>query len=120
MCIRDRLSGDRTLCANYIRYLSERIHFLSRKLESLTAPGPAEKLSRCLLESAGSEGRLCCSATVSYTHLQHVDIIVGQQGADGGDDADLVFPQDSDDGFHKRSVPFKIMGSPREGLLQLI
>lgn len=57
------LSGDRTLCANYIRYLSERIHFLSRKLESLTAPGPAEKLSRCLLESAGSEGRLCCSAT---------------------------------------------------------
>ena len=57
------LSGDRTLCANYIRYLSERIHFLSRKVESLPAPGPAEKLSRCLLESAGDDGRLCCSAT---------------------------------------------------------
>lgn len=57
------LSGDRTLCANYIRYLSERIHFLSRKLESLTAPGPAEKLSRCLLESAGAEGTFSCSAT---------------------------------------------------------
>ena len=57
------LSGDPLLCANYIRYLSERIHFLSRKLESLTAPGAAERLASCLLESAGAEGALSCSAT---------------------------------------------------------
>ena len=57
------LSGDPLLCANYIRYLSERIHFLSRKLESLTAQGPAEKLACCLLESTGADGRLSCSAT---------------------------------------------------------
>ena len=57
------LSEDRTLSANYIRYLSERIHFLSRKVESLTAPGAVEKLASCLLESAGGSGTLSCPAT---------------------------------------------------------
>ena len=43
-------------CANYIRYLSERIHFLNRKIEGLTGPGAVGKLARYLL-SEGSEGR---------------------------------------------------------------
>ena len=38
--------------ANYIRYLSGRIHFLSRKIEGLTAPGAAGKLARCLLAAS--------------------------------------------------------------------
>ena len=33
-------------CANYIRYLSERIHFLNRKIEGLTGPGAVGKLAR--------------------------------------------------------------------------
>lgn len=50
-------------CANYIRYLSERIHFLNRKIESLTAPGSAGKLSRYLLEECGESGTASCNAT---------------------------------------------------------
>lgn len=46
--------------ANYIRYLSGRIHFLSRKIEGLTAPGAAGKLARCLLAEGGV---LSCTAT---------------------------------------------------------
>ena len=50
-------------CANYIRYLSERIHFLNRKIEGLTGPGAVGKLARYLL-SEGSEGRaVTCTAT---------------------------------------------------------
>ena len=48
-------------CANYIRYLSERIHFLSRKVEGLTAPSVTGKLARWLLETGRTEGR--CPAT---------------------------------------------------------
>ena len=50
-------------CANYIRYLSGRIHFLNRKIESLTAPGAAGKLARYLLEESGESGTAACTAT---------------------------------------------------------
>lgn len=50
-------------CANYIRYLSDRIHFLNRKIEGLTAPGAAGKLSRYLLEECGESGTAPCNAT---------------------------------------------------------
>ena len=57
------LAGDWGLCANYLGYLSGRIHFLSREVERLSAPSPAGKLSRCLLELAGDDGALSCPAT---------------------------------------------------------
>lgn len=44
----------------YVLYLSERIHFLNRKLDELLAPGAAEKLSRYLLTQSGP---VECSAT---------------------------------------------------------
>lgn len=46
---------------SYIAYLSERIHFLSRKVEGLTAPKVTGKLSRWLLESGREE--VSCPAT---------------------------------------------------------
>ena len=46
---------------SYIEYLSERIHFLSRKVEGLTAPKVTGKLARWLLESGREE--LSCPAT---------------------------------------------------------
>ncbi len=46
---------------SYLAYLSERIHFLSRKVEGLTAPGVTGKLSRWLLESGRTE--VSCPAT---------------------------------------------------------
>lgn len=46
---------------NYIAYLSGRIHFLSRKVEGLTAPRVTGKLSRWLLESGRTE--VSCPAT---------------------------------------------------------
>ncbi|NCB63935.1 MAG: Crp/Fnr family transcriptional regulator [Clostridia bacterium] len=61
----DLVSGDLAahprLAMNYIRYLSERIHFLNRKLDGLLAPGAAEKLTRYLLAQSG--GAVECSAT---------------------------------------------------------
>lgn len=50
-------------CANYIRYLSERIHFLNRKIEGLTAPGTTGKLSHYLLAECGEGGTASCNAT---------------------------------------------------------
>lgn len=50
-------------CLNYIRYLSGRIHFLSRRLGGLTAPGSVGKLSRYLLEEADGSGAASCPAT---------------------------------------------------------
>lgn len=50
-------------CANYIQYLSERIHFLNRKIEGLTAPGAVGKLSRYLLEGSSPSGTVLCNAT---------------------------------------------------------
>ena len=46
---------------SYIAYLSERIHFLSRKVEGLTAPSVTGKLARWLLETGRTEVR--CPAT---------------------------------------------------------
>lgn len=46
---------------SYIAYLSERIHFLSRKVEGLTAPKVTGKLSRWLLESGKME--ISCPTT---------------------------------------------------------
>ncbi|WP_294513494.1 Crp/Fnr family transcriptional regulator [uncultured Intestinimonas sp.] len=46
---------------SYIAYLSERIHFLSRKVEGLTAPKVTGKLARWLLESEREE--VSCPAT---------------------------------------------------------
>lgn len=48
------------VCANYIGYLSDRIHFLNEKIEGLTTPGTVGKLCRHLLSD---EGRAPCSAT---------------------------------------------------------
>lgn len=50
-------------CANYIRYLSERIHFLNRKIEGLTWPGAVGKLARYLLSEGGEGGAVTCAAT---------------------------------------------------------
>lgn len=58
------LSEDRTLSANYIRYLSERIHFLSRKVEGLAARRVTGKLARFLLE-AGGEAVSCPAAELA-------------------------------------------------------
>ena len=44
--------------AGYIGYLSQRIRFLSRRLDALTAPGAGEKLGHYLLEHGGVD----CSA----------------------------------------------------------
>ena len=49
-------------CANYIRYLSERIHFLNRKIEGLTGPGAVGKLARYLLAN-GQGGSVTCTAS---------------------------------------------------------
>lgn len=46
---------------SYIAYLSERIHFLSRKVEGLTAPSVTGKLARWLLETGRTE--VSCPAT---------------------------------------------------------
>lgn len=46
---------------SYIAYLSGRIHFLSRKVEALTAPNVTGKLARWLLESGREE--ISCPAT---------------------------------------------------------
>lgn len=63
----DLVSGDLAeypgLARNYILYLSERIHFLSRKLDGLLAPGATEKLARYLLAQTGAGGVLECPAT---------------------------------------------------------
>lgn len=45
---------------NYIRYLSGRIHFLSQRLDGLTAPGGAGRLYRYLLSEGG---RVSCPGT---------------------------------------------------------
>lgn len=47
----------------YIRYISERIHFLSKRLEDLTAPGASGRLSRYLLQAGGEDGTLSYAAT---------------------------------------------------------
>lgn len=47
-------------CRNYLEYLSDRIHFLNRKIEGLASSGAAEKLRRCLLAEGGA---VTCSAT---------------------------------------------------------
>lgn len=44
-------------CRNYLEYLSDRIHFLNRKIEEFTSPGAAEKLRRCLLAADGAVTR---------------------------------------------------------------
>lgn len=46
---------------SYIAYLSERIHFLSRKVEGLIAPSVTGKLARWLLETGHTE--VSCPAT---------------------------------------------------------
>ena len=46
---------------SYIAYLSERIHFLSRKVEALTASSVTGKLARWLLETGRTE--VSCPAT---------------------------------------------------------
>lgn len=51
------------LARNYILYLSERIHFLSRKLDGLLAPCATEKLTHYLLAQTGAGGVLECPAT---------------------------------------------------------
>lgn len=48
--------------ANYLRYLTGRIRFLSGRLQSLAQPGAEGKLARYLLASA-QDGRLTCPAT---------------------------------------------------------
>lgn len=57
------MADDPAVCGNYIRYLSERIHFLSRKIEGLTGPGTVGKLARYLLSEGGQEGTVSCTAT---------------------------------------------------------
>ena len=63
----DLVSGDLAaypgIARNYILYLSGRIHFLNRKLDSLLASGAAEKLTRYLLDHTDGDGVLECSAT---------------------------------------------------------
>ena len=61
--VEELLGESRTVCGNYIRYLSERIHFLNRKIEGLTTPGAAGKLARYLLEEDRKGGAAVCSAT---------------------------------------------------------
>ena len=48
--------------ANYLRYLTGRIRFLSGRLQSLAQPGAEGKLARYLLASA-QEGAVTCPAT---------------------------------------------------------
>lgn len=49
---------------SYIAYLSERVHFLSRRVEDLTAPRVTGRLARWLLE-AGREEVTCPAAELS-------------------------------------------------------
>lgn len=50
-------------CGNYVAYLSERIHFLNRKIQGLTAPGAVGKLALYLGSEGRSGGRVACTAT---------------------------------------------------------
>ena len=59
--VEELLARSPALCSSYIAYLSERIHFLSRKIEGLTTPGALGKLSKWLLEAP--ENPVSCSAT---------------------------------------------------------
>lgn len=59
--VAELLSKSPAFCGNYIGYLSERIHFLNRKIQGLTAPGAVGKLALCLW----TEGRK--SGTAAYT-----------------------------------------------------
>lgn len=49
--------------SNYVRYLSERICFLSDRLNSLAAGTAEEKVEQFLRRSADSDGVVCVSAT---------------------------------------------------------
>lgn len=51
----DLLGHDPALCGRYLAYLSERIHFLSQRVDALAAQGSEGKLARWLWE-AGREG----------------------------------------------------------------
>ena len=61
--VEELLGESRALCRNYIGYLSDRIHFLNRRIEGLTTPGAVGKLSRYLLEEGRRGGELSCCAT---------------------------------------------------------
>lgn len=61
--VEELLGESRVLCRNYIGYLSDRIHFLNRRIEGLTTPGAVGKLSRYLLEEGRRGGELSCCAT---------------------------------------------------------
>ena len=47
---------------NYLRYLTDRIRFLSGRMQSLAQPGAEGKLARYLLANGGA-GEMTCSAT---------------------------------------------------------
>ncbi len=47
---RTLMKADFRLAENYIAYLSERLHFLNRKIEGLAGPGPEWKLAMFLSE----------------------------------------------------------------------
>lgn len=51
--VAELVNSSPTVCRNYLEYLSDRIHFLSRKIEGLSSPGAAEKLRRYLLTEGG-------------------------------------------------------------------
>ena len=42
--------------------------------------------------------------------VQDIDVVLGQQGAHGGDDAHLVLADDGDNGFHRVKPHFSLGG----------
>ena len=59
----DRLLAENSrIRENYLRYLTDRIRFLSGRMQSLAQPGAEGKLARYLLAN-GQGGQMTCSAT---------------------------------------------------------
>lgn len=50
------------VCGAYLRYLSERIHFLNQKVDTLSAAGAEQKLARYLLSERRKSGTVTCPA----------------------------------------------------------